>query len=74
MPLEGIKVIDFTGCPMKFSDFTPNITGAPLLGEHTDQVLTELGYSKEQIAKLRGEKVVGSTGLRQAHRDVSHSS
>jgi hypothetical protein len=58
---------------MKFSDFTPNITGAPLLGEHTDQVLTELGYSKEQIAKLRGENVVASTGLSPAHRDVSHS-
>jgi len=31
------------GCPVKFSDFTPEITGSPLLGEHTDQVLTELG-------------------------------
>src|SRR6266436_2169507 len=62
------------GCPIKFSGFTPKITGAPLLGEHTDQVLTELGYSKEQIAKLRDEKVVGSTGLSPAHRDDSHSS
>src|SRR5712671_2074990 len=44
------------GCPMKFSGFTPNITGAPLLGEHTDQVLTELGYSGEQIAKLHSDK------------------
>src|ERR1700721_1606941 len=24
------------GCPVKFSDFTPEITGSPLLGEHTD--------------------------------------
>ena len=28
------------GSPIKFSDFTPEITGSPLLGEHTDDVLT----------------------------------
>src|SRR6202521_5290699 len=37
------------GSPIKFSDFTPKITGAPLLGEHTNEVLTMLGYSAEQI-------------------------
>ncbi len=46
------------GSPIKFSSFTPKITGAPLLGEHTDEVLTKLGYGAEQIAKLRTEKVV----------------
>ena len=61
------------GCPMKFSSFTPKITGAPLLGEHTDEVLTELGYSEEQIAKLRGGKVVGSSGLRLEKRDLAHA-
>jgi formyl-CoA transferase len=61
------------GSPIKFSGFTPKITGAPLLGEHTDEVLTELGYSGEQIAKLRGKKVVGSSGLSPAHRDLPHS-
>jgi formyl-CoA transferase len=40
------------GSPIKFSDFTPTITGSPLLGEHTDEVLTELGYSPDQIEKL----------------------
>jgi formyl-CoA transferase len=49
------------GSPIKFSGFTPTITGAPLLGEHTVEVLTELGYSDEQIATLRGEEVVGPT-------------
>jgi len=31
---------------------------APQLGEHTDAILAELGYSAEDIAKLRAEKVI----------------
>src|SRR5438105_2552117 len=62
------------GCPMKFSGFTPKITGAPLLGEHTAEVLKELGYSGEQIAKLRGEKIVGSSGLSLEKRDIARAS
>jgi len=46
------------GSPIKFSDFKPTITGAPLLGEHTDEVLTRLGYSAEQIARMRTNKIV----------------
>ncbi|MEI9887134.1 MAG: formyl-CoA transferase [Rhizomicrobium sp.] len=46
------------GSPIKFSDFKPKITGAPLLGEHSDAVLQSLGYSAAQIAKLHADKVV----------------
>jgi formyl-CoA transferase len=62
------------GSPIKFSGFTPEITGAPLLGEHTAEVLTELGYSGEQIAKLRGKKVVGSSSLSPAQHDIKRAS
>ncbi|WP_454632564.1 formyl-CoA transferase [Bradyrhizobium cenepequi] len=46
------------GSPIKFSDFKPTITGAPLLGEHTEEVLAALGYTKDQISKLHDNKVV----------------
>lgn len=32
--------------------------GAPLFGEHTEKVLTELGYDSTQIAQLREQGVV----------------
>ena len=46
------------GCPMKFSSFTPEIKSAPLLGEHTDEVLTELGYSADEITSMRASKAI----------------
>src|SRR5580700_4339938 len=47
------------GSPTKFSDFAPTITGSPLLGEHTEEVLSGLGYSAEQIAAMRESKAIG---------------
>ena len=52
------QVRQFYPSPIKFSDFTPRITGAPLLGEHNDDVLSKLGYNREQIAKMRSDKIV----------------
>jgi formyl-CoA transferase len=47
------------GSPIKFSDLTPEITGSPLLGEHTDEVLADvLGYSAGQIAELHKAQAV----------------
>ena len=46
------------GSPIKFSDLKPEITGSPLLGEHTDQILAELGYSKDQIKAMHDAKAV----------------
>ena len=44
--------------PMKLSDSEPEVTRAPLLGEHTDEVLKELGYSVADIAKFRENKAI----------------
>ena len=46
------------GNPIKMSDSPTDVTRSPLLGEHTDAVLAELGYGAEQIAALRTEKVI----------------
>ncbi len=46
------------GSPIKFSGFKPEIVGSPLLGEHTDEVLSSLGYSAEEIRALHDAKVV----------------
>ena len=46
------------GSPIKFSELKPEITASPLLGEHTDEVLAELGYSKDRIAALHEAKAV----------------
>lgn len=34
--------------------------GAPLLGEHTDEILREIGYTAADIARMRDDKVIGS--------------
>ena len=46
------------GSPIKFSDMQVEITGSPLLGEHSEEVLTELGYSPERIRELRSEQTI----------------
>ncbi|HEX4598352.1 MAG TPA: CoA transferase, partial [Burkholderiaceae bacterium] len=46
------------GSPIKFSDLKPEITASPLLGEHTEEVLAQLGYDPSEIAALRSSQVV----------------
>ncbi|TCT08150.1 formyl-CoA transferase [Aquabacter spiritensis] len=46
------------GSPIKFSDMSVEVTGSPLLGEHTDEVLSELGYTPEQIKEMHNGRVV----------------
>jgi formyl-CoA transferase len=46
------------GMPIKMSDSPVEVTRSPLLGEHTDEVLRELGYAEADLATLRAEKVI----------------
>jgi formyl-CoA transferase len=46
------------GSPIKFSELKVEITGSPLLGEHSDEILASLGYDPQKIAQLHAEKVV----------------
>jgi crotonobetainyl-CoA:carnitine CoA-transferase CaiB-like acyl-CoA transferase len=54
--LGNMKAI---GAPIKFSN-TPGavLRGAPILGEHTCEILSEIGFSAEEINQLKSEGVV----------------
>ncbi|MBI4695889.1 MAG: CoA transferase [Gammaproteobacteria bacterium] len=65
---EMFKYVDYPGSPspaplaetpVRLSD-TPGAIRkrAPLLGEHTDEILASLGYSATEIAGLRGRRAV----------------
>jgi len=46
------------GNPIKLSDSPTEVTCSPLLGEHTEEVLKQLGYTAAQIAEMRESKVI----------------
>jgi crotonobetainyl-CoA:carnitine CoA-transferase CaiB-like acyl-CoA transferase len=58
-PITG--QMQFVGPPVRYSNFTesPSLP-PPLLGEHTIDVLRELGYSEPTIEELRDRHVIGN--------------
>jgi formyl-CoA transferase len=47
------------GNPVKMSDSITEVRRAPLLGEHTEEILTEvLGYSAEEYAAIKGSGAI----------------
>ena len=46
------------GNPIKMSDSPTVVTRSPLLGEHTDAVLAQLGYDAAAVAALRAAGAV----------------
>ncbi|MDY6935597.1 MAG: CoA transferase [Spirochaetota bacterium] len=54
--LGNIKI---PGYPVHFSDYSAGMDKtAPTLGEHTDEILQEMGFSDKEIQNLREEKVI----------------
>jgi len=46
------------GNPIKLSDSATEVTRSPLLGEHTDEVLEQLGFGATEREALRAEKAI----------------
>lgn len=47
------------GFPVKFSETKPDFRSSPpALGEHTEAILKELGFSQEDVQNLRADKVL----------------
>jgi crotonobetainyl-CoA:carnitine CoA-transferase CaiB-like acyl-CoA transferase len=63
-----LKCVDYPGspCPVPLADTAVRLSAtaggirhrAPMLGEHTDEVLAELGYGEEEIRELKRIEVV----------------
>ncbi|MCP5081196.1 MAG: formyl-CoA transferase [Alphaproteobacteria bacterium] len=48
------------GCPIKLSDSPVEVERSPLLGEHTDEILTSvLGYQGDDLDRVRGSGAIG---------------
>jgi crotonobetainyl-CoA:carnitine CoA-transferase CaiB-like acyl-CoA transferase len=53
---DDLRVV---GVPMRFSGTPGSIrSGPPAVGQHTDEVLTSLGYAEDEIRELRDDGVV----------------
>lgn len=56
---DGSRPLIQVGPPFELSDTPLRVAPpAPTLGQHTDAVLSELGYAEEDIARLRAQGVV----------------
>ena len=50
--------LEMVGSPWQMSDYEMPVQHAPLLGEHTDEILRGLKYTHEDIEKLHREGIV----------------
>jgi crotonobetainyl-CoA:carnitine CoA-transferase CaiB-like acyl-CoA transferase len=69
VPLEGVSGLEYTiNSPINLRGLSKvPAKRAPELGEHNDEILTELGFSTEEIKQLRAEGAIpGATKLEAA--------
>ena len=59
VPHPGHGLVRMLGFPMKLSDTPCQVRRpAPSLGQHSDEILTELDYSSEERSALRQQGVI----------------
>jgi crotonobetainyl-CoA:carnitine CoA-transferase CaiB-like acyl-CoA transferase len=59
VPHKVLGAVEVIGQPIELSRTPWSVRSAtPEAGEHTDAILSELGYSTDEIARMRGGKVV----------------
>jgi crotonobetainyl-CoA:carnitine CoA-transferase CaiB-like acyl-CoA transferase len=59
VPHQTLGSIKTLGAPVKFSRTPGNVQrGAPVLGQHTREVLAEIGFSLDEIERMEREGVV----------------
>jgi len=55
------------GNPVKMSDSITEVKRSPLLGEHTEEILTQvLGYSTEELAEIKASGAITAPDKKQA--------
>jgi hypothetical protein len=56
---------EYPGWPMRMSGgpAVPWRTASPTLGQHTEEVLREIGVTDDELARLRAENVIGTVPL-----------
>ena len=55
------------GCPIKLSDSAVEVERSPLLGEHTEEILTDvLGYSGDDLDRIRASGAIGEVAAQAA--------
>ncbi|MEM3796806.1 MAG: CoA transferase, partial [Archaeoglobaceae archaeon] len=54
----GLGKIKMFNNPVKISGYEFKLERPPKLGEHTEEILQNLGYSKEEIEALRAKNVI----------------
>jgi crotonobetainyl-CoA:carnitine CoA-transferase CaiB-like acyl-CoA transferase len=63
VPHSSLGQVKTLGLPVKFSQTPGQVrSGAPLFGEHSRQILGELGFSDNDIAALEKEGAVAAPG------------
>ena len=57
LEIEGYGKARLLDTPIRSGDLTP-ANPAPALGQHTDDLLSEIGYDTDRVRKLRKAKII----------------